>query len=109
MRYPYCTTLIDEETGVTLVYDFECDLDIGMEPDGPDIYGLYVEGKPLHLSPDNLAQWIVKRVISNAEKELRGSGSVLLALFHEREFDTRKNREAYEADRFYQILREERA
>lgn len=101
MRYPFCTTLCDDETGVVLVYDIECELDAEPDGNGVDILGVYVEGTAIHSSQDHLTQWVCKRVIDAAEKDIR-----FVARVQEGHADTAWEREASEADAFHQFMRE---
>lgn len=78
MRYPFCPTIKDTETGSVLVYDLECEVEISLDTDGvsPVVDGVYLNGQSLLASPDTLAQSLGHRIADAAEAELEARGAL---------------------------------
>lgn len=74
MRYPYSCHIKDADTGVMLAADFECEVEISVDRGMPQVDAIYLDGKSLLRSGDQLAVHLAHRVADYAEHELNTQG-----------------------------------
>jgi hypothetical protein len=81
MKYDFCTTLRDEETGIVTVVDFECQIDVSYErEDGWVVNGAFLEGMSMVGSKDKLTCILGLRVLDAAEEDLSSLGALYEAV-----------------------------
>jgi len=81
MKFPFCCTIKDIETGVILVADLECFIEIDTDASEPEILAVWdYDGKVrLTDSKDKLTEWLCKRVLDAAEHDLDRRGPLFQA------------------------------
>lgn len=81
MKYDFCVTIRDQDTGIATVVDFECQVAVSFDPeDGYVVDGAYLDGLSLIASKDQLTSWLGHRVMDMAEDDLKTRGPLYEAV-----------------------------